>query len=551
MRISHTGFSSCIWVAALVSASASFSVLAADDVPLEGKAYQLADQAYRELASGRADMAYSSVTKALQLRPDSRQLGLLLLDIHVHRAELEAARQQADDLLARFPDDSQVLIQRGYLAQRQERHQEAMEDFYAALKQGLDEKQQRNVRLAWADSALTTKQYGVVLDALAPYAENQDATVQLRRAYAFSGLNEQGQARAAALLAESGSGTDEQHSAARQLLAQTMPAQQSDLDLAYAELRDRNDRAALEAFERAFAVQPGTASQYSDAAYAAKRLGENERAVALFGYALDANAQLPQAERPFDEQNEFGYRREIQEMSRTSGVVASVSYQSSGFGPQNNINILQGGLEAYWQPKDIGYRNGSIFQMFARSYETLYDKSGGATGSVTVQGSVGARYKPIGDINLVLTAEKLFRIGSLASDDLLMRAGFSTGHGSDIQPYNRDWDNWQFYTEGAYFLKAGRYIQSMESSYGHSWRIEQMHGRLVLTPHAVLAGDFDNRAAAHTSLGAGPGISMRYWFREDKYRAPASWLELTTQYRYEFTRTQRARGLTMRATLWY
>lgn len=541
-----------LWAAMLLLTATSFSALAAEDMPLDGEAYRLAEQAYNELAAGHIDAANAEVTKALQLRPDSRQLGLLLLDIQMRKGKLDDARQQADALLARFPNELQVLVQRGYLAQRQERHQAAMEDFYAALSQvGLDDQQQRNVRMAWADSALATKQYQVVLDALAPYAAERDAAVQLPRAYAYAGLNEREQAHAAAQMAEAGSSSDRQHMAARQLLEQNKQVLPSDLDLAYAALRDKNDHAALMAFQRAFAAMPCTAAQYSDAAYIAKRLGDNELAIVLFGKALDINTNLPTVERTFDEQLEFGYRREIQEMGRKFGVIASTSYQSNGFGPQNNINILQGGMEAYWQPEGIGYQNGKILQVFARGYETLYDKSGGETGSVTAQGSVGARYKPVSDINIVLTAEKLFPIGDLASNDWLMRAAYSTGDGIDIRPYNHDWNAWQFYTEGAYFVNAGRYIQSMESRYGHSWRMDKMDSHLVVTPHMALAGDFDSGATLRTALGAGPGVSLRYWFREDRHNAPASWFELTSQYRFEFTNTQRAHGLTLHAILWY
>lgn len=535
----------------LLLAIASLSALAADDVPLDGDAYLFAGQAYQELAAGRLDAAAAEVSNALRLRPDSRQLGLLLLDIQVRKGILDDAIQQADALLALFPDDLQVLVQRGYIAQRQERHQAAMEDFYAALSQfGLDTKQQRDVRMAWADSALVTKQYQVVLDALAPFAAEHNAAVQLRRAYAYVGLDDREQAHAAAKMAEAGSDSDRQLVAVRQLLEQTAPVAPSDLDLAYKALRDKNDHAALEAFQRSFSAKPGTAAQYSDAAYTAKRLGDNELAIVLFSKALDVDAQLSSAEYSFDEQHEFGYRREIQEMSRKFGVVASNHHQSSGFGTQNNINILQGGMEAYWQPEGIGYQSGRIFQVFARGYETLYDKSGGVTGSATVQGSVGARYKPIGDMDMVLTAEKLFPVGSLASNDWLMRAGFSTGDGIDIRPYNHDWNTWQFYTEGAYFVNAGRYIQSIESRHGHSWRVGGV-GRMVVIPHVVMAGDFDSRAIVRTALGAGPGVSLRYWFREDKYQAPASWFELTSQYRFEFTNTRRAGGMSLRATLWY
>ena len=552
MIISNTSLRFRLQAAALLLAAVCFSALAADEVPLEGEAYRLADQAYHELAAGHTDAASAAVVKALQLLPDSRQLGLLLLDIQQHKGDLDAARQQADALLARLPNDSSVLAQCGYLAQRQQRHQAAMEYFYAALSQpGLNAEQQRNVRLAWANSALTTKQYQVVLDSLAGYANEQDATVQLLLAYAHVGLNNSAQAHAAAQLAAAGNGSDSQHEAARQLLEQTKPVVPSDLDLAYAALRDKNDRAALEMFQRAFAAKPGTAAQYSDAAYAAKRLGNNATAIFLFKKALETNAQLPTDKRVFDSQLEFGYHREIEGMSRTFGAVVNAAYQSNGFGPQNNINVMQGGLEAYWQPENAGYQNGKIFQVFARDYQTLYDKSGGMTGSRTQQGSVGARYKPIGDMNVVLTAERLYRIGDLATTDWLLRVGYSTGEGTDIKPYNRDWTTWQFYTEGAYFNTAARYIQSMETRYGHSWRMDSIDSHLVMTPHMALLGNFDSRATPQTAVGIGPGISLRYWFREDSYHAPSSWFDLTAQYLVELTNTRREQGLMLNTILWF
>lgn len=539
-------------IAILLLSVIPFGVSAEENAPLDGEAFRLTDQAYRELAAGNTDAANAALNKALQLRPDSLQLGLLLLDIQQRKGDLNAAQQQADDLLAHFPNNPQILIQRGYLAQRQQRHQAAMEDFYAVLnQQGLNAEQQHNVRLAWADSALATKQYQVALDALAPYAGEQEASVQLRRAYAYVGLNNQEQAHTAAQLAEAGSGSDSQHEAARQLLEQTRPVVLSDLDQAYAALRDKNDQAALDAFQRAFAAKPGTAAQYSDAAYAAKRLGDNATAISMIQQALDANAQLPEGQKAFDAQLEFGYRREIEGMSRTFGAVVNASYQSNGFGPQNNINVMQGGLEAYWQPEKIGYQNGKIFQMFARGYETLYDRNGGATGSQTQQGSVGARYKPVGDMNVVLTAERLFRIGDLATTDWLLRVGYSTGDGTDIKPYDSDWSTWQFYTEGAYFKTADRYIQSMETRYGHSWRLDGIDSRLVMTPHLALLGNFDNRATPQTAVGIGPGVSFRYWFREDAYHAPSSWAELNLQYMKELTNTRREQGLMLNAILWY
>ena len=50
---------------------------------------------------------------------------------------------------------------------------------------------------------------------------------------------------------------------------------QRELNEAYSHLRARDDRAAMAAFQRGFATGEGTWTHYADAAYAAKRLGDN------------------------------------------------------------------------------------------------------------------------------------------------------------------------------------------------------------------------------------------------------------------------------------
>lgn len=66
----------------------------------------------------------------------------------------------------------------------------------------------------------------------------------------------------------------------------------------------------------------------------------------------------------------------------------------------------------------MGYRDGSLLQFFIRSFQTLDDQSGGADGAATNQGSLGARWKPLRDYNLVLTGERLISIGDLAIDNI-------------------------------------------------------------------------------------------------------------------------------------
>ncbi|HWV09365.1 MAG TPA: bacteriophage N4 adsorption protein A, partial [Pseudomonas sp.] len=107
---------------------------------------------------------------------------------------------------------------------------------------------------------------------------------------------------------------------------------------------------------------------------------------------------------------------------------------------------------------------------------------------------------------------------------------------------------------------------------GRSYRLDAISDRLVLFPYAVVGADWlwnKNRASANIqgesfsvdqlgngsswSLGAGPGFNVRYWFREDHYNAPRSYLDLTTQYRFNIGggSADRARGLFINLTLSY
>ncbi|UVE70231.1 bacteriophage N4 adsorption protein A (plasmid) [Burkholderia pyrrocinia] len=306
------------------------------------------------------------------------------------------------------------------------------------------------------------------------------------------------------------------------------------------------DKQALRFFEASFARHPDSALEYADAAYTARGLGKNELADQFFRESIDANVQAPQ----YDAEQAYGYRRAIDDAERRVGAIVSMAYQSGGFGPQETIGILQGGTEVYWQPPKIGYDNGRIFQLFARQYATLYDHSGGITGLPTLQWSVGARYKPFSSQNLVFTVEKLMKGGRYAYDDWLFRVGYSIDDGIDLHPVKPDWTTWQFYTESAYFARQERLVQPVELRCGHSWRLDSISDHLVMFPHAAIAGDYDSRAPQRLALGAGPGIGVRYWFRESAYRAPASWIDLDVQYRVRLTNADRAKGLVVRATLW-
>jgi hypothetical protein len=168
----------------------------------------------------------------------------------------------------------------------------------------------------------------------------------------------------------------------------------------------------------------------------------------------------------------------------------------------------------------------------------------------TLQWSVGARYK-LSSQNLVFTAEKLMTGGRYAYDDWLFRVGYSIDGGIDLHPVKPDWMTWQFYTESAYFVRQQRLVQPVELRYGYSWRIDSISSHLVMFPHAAIAGDYDTRALHKLALGIGPGIGMRYWFRESAYRAPASWIGPRRPVSRAVDRRGPRQRLVVRATLWF
>jgi len=51
--------------------------------------------------------------------------------------------------------------------------------------------------------------------------------------------------------------------------------------------------------------------------------------------------------------------------------------------------------------------------------------------------------------------------------------------------------------------------------------------------------------------GAGPGVSVRHWFREDRYAAPRSYVDFSLEYRFRLSGDDRARGLFLTSLISY
>ncbi len=538
------------------------------------QAYRAADAAYKLEAQGNYVAAVTSARRAVVLAPGNQAYRRLLVDALANAGHLAEADKVATDALSNNPHDGALLAQRGYIRQRSGQFAEAADDFAAAQAAGLaTDTERRNVALALADAALSAKQPQRAVDALQPYAADKTYAIASRRAFALLALGEKEEAlsafssaaelattaqdRATMVKAEINLLADLGRRADAKALFEKSKASgdldgASDLDIAYLAVRLGDDTTATARFRQAKASGNLTGPAMLDAGYAAKRSVDNAEAIADFKAAIDANAE---GKLPLSQQSLFETRREVAELERTWGAFASLTYGAVGVMPSSSLTpppvgrILQAGTEVYWRPPVIGYRDGRIFEVFVRSFETLSDATGAPTGAPTWQGAAGMRVKPFSDFNLVLEGARVFPIGTNARQDWLARVAFSHGDGTDLRYDATNWTMWQIYAEYDRYFQTVENIVAYEARLGRSFRLDAISDTLVATPFLALGGSYDSLFATPSALGVGPGVSLRWWFREDKYTAPMSFIDLNVQYRFKLAGDDRARGVFVGLTL--
>ncbi|MFC4624446.1 tetratricopeptide repeat protein [Daeguia caeni] len=314
------------------------------------------------------------------------------------------------------------------------------------------------------------------------------------------------------------------------------------IDLAYLATRIGDKYTANEQFTLAQAKGQLSGTSLIDAAYAARRIYDNDRAIELLKAAIDSLGPSMEPQRLFE------LRREVADLSRTWGATLSINHNAIGVSPgspqqSSNPNSTQFGSEIYWRPKGIGYRDGALFELFARNFTTIDDTAGNQTGWQTSQGSFGARWKPLRDYNLVLEAARLVPFGKYATKDTMLRIAYSEGQGTDLRVDVPSWWMWTVYGEAVRYMEARQNIASFEARFGRSFRMDEISDRLVLTPFLAFGSNYNNLLDPKWAVGTGPGLSLRLWFREDKYTAPMSYIEATAQYRFKLAGDDRAEGI--------
>ena len=522
-------------------------------------AYLAANTAYKALASGDDSLALAKAQQAVELRPSVERYHQLLAIALLKNGYPEGALAALDTTIDRFGADESLLEQKGLLEAGLGDQQDAYQDLKAALQLLPPNSNARVLRLSLADAALATSHPQDVITTLAPLRGYHDYAVLIRRGQAWQSLKDYRYAEETLVTAQKAARTDQERDTAivdqisvlvsnkkrddaRRLFSssyqQGFLRTRSNVELGYLATLVGDEHVAFGEFINAYNKGELHGAQLVDAAYIALHTYHNGIAVDLFKQAIESSSR---GTYEVSQQNLFNLRREVANVSRVWGANATLSYGSSptssysSLSPGQSDHVFQIGSEIYWRPPGIGYRNGSTFEIFTRNFMTLADSRHGPTGISTFQNSIGVSWKPLARYNLVLEASRLFKLNRNSRNDVLLRVATSGGFGTDLYVDRSSWWTTQYYGEAARYLQANENIADGEVRLGRSYLIDQTNPHLVLMPFVGAAASFDNYYSNNISLGIGPGINARYWFRQTKYSAPNSYIEATLQYRFGIT----------------
>ncbi|WP_408300189.1 NfrA family protein [Paraburkholderia sediminicola] len=322
-----------------------------------------------------------------------------------------------------------------------------------------------------------------------------------------------------------------------------------DLTAAYIAQRAGNNQLAYQRFRMADKAGTLPASADADAGYAAVQARRNREAAQYFERAIDASAKPADDGTPPATPAQLNEMRSAHaEATRNWGFDASLNYRGAGMQPgyassptPGTSNNWQAGVEAYWRP--FGSLGDRMFELYARGYESFGVKNGGASGVDTLQATVGARAKPFADIDAIVAFERIIPIGSQVNPDWLARLAYSGGYGIERRVDVPSWWTAQIYAETGAYLNAGSVYATTNLEVGRTYRMDRYSPKWTVFPYAVIGADYDSSIDHSIPLGAGVGISTRYWFRDSKYDSPRSYVDLSVQYRWRISGDDRARGV--------
>jgi len=240
----------------------------------------------------------------------------------------------------------------------------------------------------------------------------------------------------------------------------------------------------------------------------------------------------------------FNARRSHSYLNRVVGLDSYIfsSYYKNGDYSVSMVNELYGQFQTL---NGVIFRpylqiNGNLASSYSGTYyepwsATRANWSGASHLNNSAYGIAGLKVYPLQGQGLALGLERVFKIGDDTQNETRARLSYFWAHGFDLEPYEPDWNYALFFGEAIYSVKDEDTIAYGELRGGHSFRVDILDDTFVITPYAGPVwgyGGQDVNKGERWSLEAGPGISFRKWYRQDKYNAPQSTFDIAVQYRW-------------------
>ena len=286
-------------------------------------------------------------------------------------------------------------------------------------------------------------------------------------------------------------------------------------------------KTAITYFERALKVSPDNPDLRLQLAYAYKKTGQNSQAARNFRSAIDQ----------YDgEAAPFTLRREVEQLENRFEMNGYVIYRDESSDTRQlgaDLTQSQAGIELSYQPEKIRFDKGRKFQIYARFLSGM-EQDRLELDPDSYQAGIGLRLKPLSGHNLVLSAERLLKVGTFARNDWMLRAGYSRDHGTDYQEDQTRWWSYSLYLDAALIDPADPDIfLTSQVTGGYSMTVAQ---GLVLQPRVSALTSWQKDSFHEASLiEAGPGLNIRYYFNDTKYEAFRSYIDLTVEYRLKLS----------------
>lgn len=377
----------------------------------------------------------------------------------------------------------------------------------------------------------------LLFDILSADKQTDDALVLAREYVADQPKDLSWRVRLTALLFDVGQ-RDAAKAELQNAVNQLPPDGEGDADVAYLATRIQDHETAQSLYLRMADTNRLKGAVWGDAAFSALRLKMDYTALGFLRRGIDdltvvkAAAGAPNVAEQIDM-----FRQASAEVSRIWGLTSSLTLSrelsvpgSTGLaGAVAPTRSTVVGAEAYWRP--FGYRNGQLFEVFARGYATLSNSLGGPRGLGNGVGAVGVRGKPTADFPLMFSAWRQLPLGVLGESDWVVQASYFQGWGTDVRATLPAWWTGQITGEWSRELRQGQTYAAIEGRLGRSFKSEATEMAWAVQPFASLKAEYNTQALDRSTQGLDVGVSLKRAFREDRYTAPMSTLELEWRHR--------------------